>query len=61
MSVAIDAKTKRPIQVLDSLRRLRHDINYRGYQHSQADLDDILSIKEACWKPILDKVSEIIK
>jgi len=56
----LPAKTTRPIQALDNLRRLRHDINYQGYQPSQADLDDVLSIKKACWKPVLDEVKRHI-
>lgn len=57
---ALPAKTGRPIQVLDNLRRLRHDINYQGYQPSQADLNDVLSIKRECWKPVLDEVKRHI-
>ncbi len=56
----LPARTMRPIQVLDNLRRLRHDINYQGYLPSQADLDDVLSIKKACWKPVLEEVKRQI-
>jgi hypothetical protein len=56
--IKLPVKTERPIQVLDNLRRLRHDINYQGYQPSKADLDDVLSIKKACWKSILEKIKK---
>lgn len=59
--IQLPAKTTRPIQVLDNLRRLRHDINYKGYQPSMADLEDIVSIKDNCWKPVLKAVKEKIK
>jgi len=53
---SLPVNTSRPIQVLDNLRRLRHDINYQGYLPSQADLNDVLSIKQACWNPILNEI-----
>jgi hypothetical protein len=56
----LPAATQRPIQALDNLRRLRHDINYQGYQPTPADLDDVISIKKACWKPVLEEVKRII-
>jgi len=56
----LPVKTERPIQVLDNLRRLRHDINYQGYQPSQADLDDIISIKKTCWRPVLQEAKQRI-
>lgn len=56
--ISLHLKTQRPLQVLDILRRLRHDINYRGYQPSQADLEDVLSIKNFFWKVILEEVKK---
>ncbi len=52
----LTVKTTRPINSLDNLRRLRHDINYKGYSPSEADLTDVISIKESCWKPILNEI-----
>lgn len=54
----LQVKTARPIQILDNLRRLRHDINYRGYQPSIADLEDVLSIKGSCWAQVLKEVKK---
>ena len=59
--VALRVTTTRSLPVLDNLRRLRHDINYRGYRPSLADLDDVLSIRDACWKPILEEVKKRIR
>jgi predicted amino acid dehydrogenase len=58
--IQLPVKTERPIQTLDNLRRLRHDINYRGYQPSLADLDDVISIKNCCWKKILHYIQELV-
>ena len=56
--IELNTKTGRPIQVLDNLRRLRHDINYNGYIPSENDIKDVLSIKESCWKPILSEIKK---
>lgn len=56
----LKVKTTRPLQVLDNLRKIRNDINYNGYIPSMADLDDVISIKKACWKPILEEVKKNI-
>lgn len=58
--IKLPVKTERPIQSIDNLRRLRHDINYRGYQPSTADLEDVISIKQACWKQILHYVKKLV-
>ncbi|HLC84977.1 MAG TPA: hypothetical protein VJH22_04245 [Candidatus Nanoarchaeia archaeon] len=50
--------TTRPLRTLDQLRKLRHDINYQGYQPTQADLNEAVSIKNACWKPLYEEVSK---
>ena len=56
--IQLNPQTTRPVQILDTLRRLRHDINYRGYQPSESDLRDVLSIREACWDPVLRAVKK---
>jgi len=52
--------TSRPLQVLDNLRKIRNDINYNGYMPSMADLEDVISIKNSCWKPILEEIKKNI-
>jgi hypothetical protein len=52
--------TSRPLRALDNLRRLRHEINYKGYQPTEADLADVLSIKNACWTPVLQEVKRAV-
>lgn len=55
-----DVKTSRPIQAIDNLRTLRNNINYQGYRPSQADLDDVISIKKACWAPVLTEIKKVV-
>ena len=50
---AMQVKTERPIRLIDSLRRLRHDINYYGYIPSIAEAEDAVSIAHACFYPLL--------
>ena len=56
--ISLQVKAERPIQVLDTLRRLRADINYEGYSPSEADLQDVLSIKKTFWERILNEVKK---
>ena len=54
----IPAKTDRPIKLIDSLRRLRHNINYYGYAPSKIEAEDAISIAKACFYPILDVIKK---
>ncbi|MBI4450600.1 hypothetical protein HY642_01375 [Candidatus Woesearchaeota archaeon] len=58
LTALVNVKTARPLPVLDNLRKLRHDINYHGYIPSMADLEDVLSIRDSCWAPILKEVKK---
>lgn len=51
-------KSARPIQILSTLREKRHNINYRGFIPSLADLEEVISMKKALWKPIVDAVKQ---
>jgi hypothetical protein len=48
--------TSRPLPVLDNLRRLRHNINYRGYKPSVAEAEDAISIAKALFEPLNKEV-----
>lgn len=45
--------TKRPINLIDNLRQLRHNINYYGYSPSLLELEDVRSLAETCFEPLL--------
>jgi hypothetical protein len=57
----IKADTNRPIQVIDSLRRLRHNINYYGYRPNLDETNDAISIAESCFEPLSSAVLEMAK
>ena len=52
----IQVETKRPIKLIDSLRKLRHNINYYGYISSKAEAEDAVSIANACFNPLLNYI-----
>lgn len=47
----IPVQTERPLRLIDSLRRLRHNINHYGYIPTNAEAVDALSIARACFYP----------
>ncbi len=53
--------TTRPLQLLENLRRLRHNINYYGYAPTLAEVEDIISFSQACFNPTLEAVKKHIK
>ena len=52
--------TKRPINLIENLRRLRHNINYYGYKPTLIEVKDTISIAEECFKPLLNAVKKEI-
>lgn len=53
---SIQVKTERPIKLIDSLRKLRHNINYYGYIPNKAEAEDAVSIAQACFNPLLNAI-----
>jgi uncharacterized protein (UPF0332 family) len=56
----IKVNTTRPIYLIDSLRNLRHNINYYGYQPNISEVDDAISIAKNCFTPLSEEVRKII-
>lgn len=52
----LKVNTTRPINTIDNLRRLRHNINYYGYKPNLAEVEDTISIAKNCFKPLLNAV-----
>jgi len=48
--------TSRPINLIDNLRKLRHNINYYGYSPNLIEIEDVISIAESCFSPLLESV-----
>ena len=42
--INLDIKTKRPVQILDYLRKTRHRINYYGYIAKKDEAEEIISM-----------------
>jgi hypothetical protein len=57
----VKANTKRPIQIIDNLRRLRHNINYYGYRPNIAEVKEAISVADCCFEPLRAAVLEIVE
>jgi len=57
----IKAPTKRPISLIENLRRLRHNINYYGYKPTILEVEDTISIAKCCFEPLFNEVIKKIK
>lgn len=56
----LDVDTDRPINIIDNLRRLRHNINYYGYKPNLAEVNDTISIAKTCFEPLFVVVARKI-
>ena len=54
--LTLNINTKRPLNTLDNLRRLRHNINYYGYHPTIAETKDVIDIANSCFRPVLEAV-----
>ncbi len=50
----------RPINAIESLRRIRHSINYYGYRATTSEVFNIVSIAKTCFAPLLKEVLKIV-
>lgn len=48
--------TSRPINLIENLRVLRHNINYYGYLPKLIEVEDAASIAKCCFQPLLNAV-----
>ena len=58
---SLEIKASRPLGVLDNLRRLRHDINYRAYRPSMAELEDAILIAQTLFDPLRKEVIKLVQ
>ncbi|MFH1275630.1 MAG: hypothetical protein ABIH82_00800 [Candidatus Woesearchaeota archaeon] len=54
----LPVSTSRPIQLIDNLRKTRHNINYYGYKPSLEEVKDTISLAESCFSSLLKLVKE---
>ena len=57
----IKIETSRPINLLDNLRRLRHNINYYGYRPNIEEVKDVIDMAKNIFKPLFNYVLKEIK
>lgn len=58
--LTLRVSTSRPINLIENLRQLRHNINYYGYSPNLVEVEDIISIAKSCFKPLLNAVTDEI-
>jgi uncharacterized protein (UPF0332 family) len=56
----LNVKTERPIQTIENLRIMRHNINYYGYSPRITEVNDAIDIARKLFKLLLDEVIRII-
>ena len=44
--------TPRPIQLIENLRQLRHNMNYYGYKPNLIEIEDVISLAKSCFEPL---------
>ena len=49
----LKVNTSRPIYLIDNLRKLRHNINYYGYSPKLVEVEDVISLAQSCFEPLL--------
>lgn len=57
----IEVKTNRPVKVIDTLRRIRHNINYYGYIPSKTEAEDAISIAKECFYPLMNAIKKELR
>ncbi len=57
----IKVETDRPINLVDNLRRLRHNIDYYGYKPKLQEVKDVISIAESIFQPLLNSIRSRLK
>ncbi len=53
--------TKRPLNLIDNMRRLRHNINYYGYKPRIEEANEAISISKDLFNQIIKEIKEQLK
>ncbi len=54
-------QTRRPLSILDNLRRMRHNVNYYGYRPTLDEVKEVQSVAEALFDAIFQAVRKKIE
>ena len=57
----LNVKLDRPLQLVDNLRRMRHNINYYGFSPKKVDSDDAVSFAKSCFFKLAKAVEMKLK
>jgi hypothetical protein len=57
----LPVSTSRPLNLIESLRKMRHGVNYYGYTPSIPEVEDAISIAESCFGPLYKAVSSEVE
>ena len=57
----LKVNTSRPIYLIDNLRKLRHNVNYYGYSPKLIEVEDVISLAESCFEPLMASVLKEIE
>jgi uncharacterized protein YutE (UPF0331/DUF86 family) len=59
--ISLEIETKRPLQLLESYRELRNNVNYEGYFASVEEAKDIKDFADKCFDVLMRKVWGIVE
>lgn len=51
--LSLNVETIRPINLVENMRWLRHNVNYYGYTPKLVEVKDVISIAETIFQPVL--------
>ncbi len=57
----IKIEAPRSLMLVDNLRRMRHNINYYGYDPKKPESDDAISLAKACFEPVFVEVKKEVE
>ena len=57
----IKVEAKRPLGLIETLRLLRHNINYYGYEPKILEVEDILDFARAVFYKAFDEVKRLVE
>ena len=58
---SLEIESERPIALVENLRRLRHNINYYGYNPRIAEVNDAISLAKCCFYKAYEKIKKDLK
>ena len=59
--INLEIDTLRPLNLLENLRRLRHNINYYAYRANKEEAENIVNLANKNFKKVFEKVKEILE